>query len=225
MLLFKNPITLYIKFLLNYLSNKLRYKNFCQGYMSFVNKTIIGQYVSIYDNIQVSGSEINDFSYISINSRIVRTKIGKFCSIGPNCLFGWGLHPTNNFVSTHPAFYSLGKQTSITFAEKSHFEEHKNILIGNDVWIGANVIIVDGVSIGDGVIIAAGAVVTSNVPDYAIYGGVPAKLIRYRFDEKTINELLNSKWWDKDVEWLKSNYKIFLDINEFRRNYLRVSNK
>lgn len=218
MILIKNPITLYLKFLFNYLSNRIRYKNFYQGYMSFVNKTNIGNFVKIYDNVHVNDSEINDFTYISINSRIVRTKIGKFCSIGPNCLFGWGLHPTDKFVSTHPAFYSVGNQAGLTFVAKNYFQEYSFISIGNDVWIGANVVIIDGVQIGNGAIIAAGAVVTTDVPDYAIYGGVPAKLIRYRFDEKTISDLLKSRWWEKDLEWLKTNHKKFLNIDEFLNN-------
>jgi virginiamycin A acetyltransferase len=219
MMILKNPITLYLQFLLNYFKNKFKYKEIYQGYMTTISNSKIGKYVKIYNNTYVNDCEIGDLTYISINSRIVRTKIGKFCAIGPNCLFGWGLHPTDKFVSTHPAFYSKGKQAGITFAEKSFFEEYKRIIIGNDVWIGANVIILDGVQIGHGAIIAAGAVVTKDVPDYAICGGVPAKLIRYRFDEKTINDLLDSKWWDKDIEWLKSNYKSFLDIEEFRKNY------
>jgi acetyltransferase-like isoleucine patch superfamily enzyme len=118
-------------------------------------------------------------------------------------------------VSTHPIFYSTKAQAGITFADRDYFEERKPIKIGNDVFIGANVIVLDGVTIGDGAIIAAGAVVTKNVPPYSIYGGVPAKLIRYRFEQETIDFLVNFQWWNKDREWLKNNFKYFHNIKEF----------
>ena len=214
--LFKNPITIYFLFLLNLFRNKLKFKKFYQGYYAMVSNSHIDEWVCIYDEALINNCKIGSFTYVSSNTRIGRTEIGKFCSIGPDCKIGWGLHPTKSFVSTHPAFYSLAKQAGITFADKNYFEETKNIKIGNDVWIGANVVIIDGVTIGDGAIIAAGAVVTQDIPNYAIYGGVPAKLIRYRFDENTIEYLLSTKWWNNDTEWFKKNYKEFLDIEKFK---------
>jgi acetyltransferase-like isoleucine patch superfamily enzyme len=130
-----------------------------------------------------------------------------------------GIHPSRDFVSTHPIFFSTKKQVGITFADKDYFQEEKGIKIGNDVWIGANVIILDGVTIGDGAIIGAGAVVTKDVPPYSIYGGVPAKLIRYRFEQKTIDFLVKFKWWNKDEEWLKTNFQDFHNIDTFLQRY------
>ncbi|WP_275950878.1 CatB-related O-acetyltransferase [Cytobacillus citreus] len=75
-----------------------------------------------------------------------------------------------------------------------------NTVIGNDVWIGYNATIMPGVNIGDGAIIATNAVVTKDVPSFSIVGGNPAKLIRYRFEEKTIDVLNTFKWWDWDIE-------------------------
>ena len=139
---------------------------------------------------------------------IYNATIGKFSSIASFVKIGLGIHPTKDFVSTHYAFYSNKKKLTKTFSDKNYIEENKNVSIGNDVWIGANAIILDGITISDGAIIGAGAVVTKDVPPYAIVGGVPAKIIRYRFDEDTIKKLLEISWWDFPITWLEKNYKL-----------------
>ncbi|MCK5050748.1 MAG: CatB-related O-acetyltransferase [Candidatus Cloacimonetes bacterium] len=162
-------------------------------------------------------------SYIANNSIIKRTKIGKFCAIGDNVRTSLGIHPTNDFVSIHPSFFSLHPPVKLAFANEQLFEEHKYINaeknyvveIGNDVWIGNNVLIIDGVTIADGAVIAAGAVVIEDVEPYSIVGGVPAKEIRKRFNEDEIIFLLDLKWWDKDLKWIYENKEKFNDINIF----------
>ena len=89
------------------------------------------------------------------------------------------------------------------------------MVLGNDVWIGANVVIADGVRIGNGAILGAGAVVVSNVPDYAVYGGVPARLIRYRFAPSQIDWLNELAWWNRDDTWLRANCRSFQNISRF----------
>ena len=76
------------------------------------------------------------------------------------------------------------------------YESCPKTFIGNDVWIGADVKIKSGITIGNGAVIGAGAVVTKNIPDFAVVGGVPAKIIKYRFDDETISKLLDSNWWE-----------------------------
>ncbi|MBD2101744.1 CatB-related O-acetyltransferase [Leptolyngbya sp. FACHB-261] len=171
----------------------------------------------ICDHAKLFRCEIGTFTYIGNNTHMYETTIGKFCSIGPNCQFGLGMHPSREFVSSHPIFFSTGKQVGITFADRNYFEEKKPIEVGNDVWIGANVTVLDGVTIADGAIIAAGAVVTKDVPPYAIYGGIPAKLIRHKFEQEQIEFLLNFKWWNQDEKWLKDRFKDFHNIDEFIR--------
>ena len=145
----------------------------------------------IYQPASISSDVcIGDYSYIASSSHISMTTIGKFCSIGPSFLCGWGIHPLNG-ISTHPMFYSTRKQNGMTMSSIDKCTERKQITIGNDVFIGANVTILDGVSVGDGCVIGAGAVVTKDVPDYAIVGGVPEKLIRYRFSKEQIAALHN----------------------------------
>ena len=172
-----------------------------------------------YDNVNLNASKVGMGTYIAFNSFMPRTKIGRFCAIGENVRTHLGLHPTKEWVSIHPAFFSNQAQAGFTFTDENLFEEHKYIddekkyvvEIGNDVWIANNVIIMDGVTIGDGAVIAAGAVVTKGVEPYSIVGGVPAKLIRKRFSDEQIEKLLKIKWWDWNYEKIKENYKNFSD--------------
>lgn len=164
---------------------------------------------------------IGRHSYIGRNSHIYG-KVGKFCSIGSDVKVIIATHPVHTFVSTSPVFYSLKKQCGVTFSECQCFDENlsvndkfKGIKIGNDVWIGDNVLILGNVEIGDGAIIAAGSVVTKNVNPYCIIGGNPAKIIRYRFEDKTIEILLKSKWWNQSDYWLKTNIGLLRSIESF----------
>lgn len=119
--------------------------------------------------------------------------IGKFCSIagGVTIIIG-GEHPTHT-VTTSSFPYQENK-TAHHHTTKRVAEE--DVIIGNDVWIGSNATILTGVTIGHGAVVGAGALVTKDIPPYAIVGGVPTRIIRYRFDEETINALLDNPWWE-----------------------------
>ena len=213
---FKSPLFKYFRFMFNFLKNKFKYKskNIYQSYMSIVHKSELGENIKLYPHAKVNYSKVESYTYIGTNTVISRTKVGKFCSIAPNCLIGPGSHPTN-YVSTSPVFYSNRNRLCVTFSDEEYFEEFSNVIIGNDVWIGEGALIMGGIKIGDGAIIAARSVVTKDVPNYAIWGGIPAKLIRYRFSEDKIQVLLSEKWWDKDESWLRHNFQKFHDIGDF----------
>ena len=112
-----------------------------------------------------------------------------------------------NFLSTSPYLYldAFGYKTENTPHHNEFWAKAiQPITIGNDVWIGDNVIIKNGVTVGDGAVIGAGAIVTKDVPPYAIAAGVPAKIIRYRFDERTVRRLSETKWWSLPDDVIKT---------------------
>ena len=215
MTLLKTPFLVYLKRYFRAKMLEFKNKNLKIGYMTYIDNCEFGIFNTLYDQISLNEVSLGDYTYIANDTSISKTIIGKFCSIGGGCKIGLGKHPSKTFVSTHPIFFSTFKQTQISFADKNNFKEYENITIGNDVWIGHGSIIVDGINISDGVIVAAGAVVTKDIPPYAIVAGVPAKIIKYRFEKDKIKKLLKLKWWNDDLESLKKNYKIFHNIDDF----------
>lgn len=166
-------------------------------------------------------------SYIGPRSNI-SGKIGNFTSIGPDVKIISGTHPYKiPFVSTSPVFYSLQKQNGITLTKTQRFDESLmfdkvqgfSVSIGHDCWIGDRVLVIGGVCIGNGAMILAGSIVTKNIPPFAIAGGVPAKVIKYRFDQDTINFLESFKWWNKDVSWMMKNIELMNDMEKLKNEF------
>ncbi len=152
--------------------------------------------------ISFKGS-IGAYTYIRKGSRLSPglNSIGRFCSIAPGVLIGDGNHPVD-WLSTHPFQWGatplVQEKTGITQYRKAN----ASINIGNDVWIGTNVVITPGVTVGNGAVLAAGCIVAKDVPAYAIVGGVPARVIRYRFERELIEQLEQSQWWKYSPESL-----------------------
>ena len=178
----------------------------------------VDKHIVLYAPYSLSESNIGRCTYVAQNSHISKAEIGSFCSIGPNFICGWGIHPTNG-ISTAPMFYSTMKQNGMTFSKTCKIEERKPIVIGNDVFIGANVVILDGVTIGDGAVIGAGAVVSKDIPPYAVAIGCPIKVVRYRFDERQVEAMSRIRWWDFDDEELNNVEKMFFDVDGFINKY------
>ena len=173
-----------------------------------------GKHVEVYAPYFLHDVTIGDYSYIAKDSSISHCAIGKFCSIGPHFCCGLGSHPTKG-ISTAPMFYSTAKQNGITLCSEDKIQEFLPTTIGNDVFIGANVTVLDGVEIGDGAVIGAGAVVTKDIPPYAIAVGIPAKVVKYRFDEDSIQKLQQKEWWNGSIEDIKRVERHFWSIEDF----------
>lgn len=141
------------------------------------------------------------YSYAGAATYITDAHIGSFCSIGGDVHIGGGVHPMGT-VSTSPVFLHGGNFLRKNFADIPYVPS-ETVQIGNDVWIGESAYIKAGVRIGSGSVIGAHAVVTHNVEPYSIVAGVPAKVLRKRFDDETIEKLLALKWWNWPDEKLK----------------------
>lgn len=185
---------------------------------SNMKNTKVEQQVKIYEPYDISDSLIGRYSYIARNSHISNSTIGGFCSIGPNLVCGWGIHPTS-FISTHPMFYSTQKQNGISFSQVDKIKERKPIIIGNDVFIGANVTILDGVTIGDGAVIGAGAVVSKDIPPFAVAIGCPIQIKNYRFSDEQRMELKKIQWWNFPEQQLQFVEQYAEDVDEFIKKF------
>lgn len=199
------------------------------GKVHFPYSAIIGKHAqfegfnSMGKNSAFSG-KMGRFSYMANDCDLFAT-IGRFTSIGDHVKSIMFRHPvTYPYVSTSPMFYSTLEQCGTTFATNELFEEcvmadeeeHSAVVIGNDCWINSYVTIISGVTIGDGAVVLAGAVVTRDVPPYAIVAGVPAKVIKYRYEKQDCDWLLQTQWWNKDEGWLRENWSAFNDIEKLR---------
>lgn len=202
-------------------SVKISWKSNCQQTANFEGMCAIHHHTYFKGSMGL-GSYISYNSYISAN-------IGRFTSIAQRVICNGGTHAYKApFATTSPCFFStknVHMQCGKTFATKEmineiRYSDNENrilVTIGSDCWIGDGAFIVGGTKIEDGAVVLAHAVVTKNVPPYAIVGGVPAKIIGYRYDKETIDFLLKTKWWNKSPKWLRENWEYLCDIEKLKQ--------
>jgi acetyltransferase-like isoleucine patch superfamily enzyme len=181
---------------------------------------------------EIVHSQIGFGTYIAQNSIIINSKIGRYSAVGYESLIGG--HPLHEVASIHPALYSTQGQYGFTYVDEDAYKEYHyvdetnkwSIVIGNDVWVTAgSTKIIQGVTIGDGAVVLADAVVTKNVLPYAIVGGVPAKVVDYRFTPEQIDFLLKLRWWDRNEHWIKDHAKYFKSIDLLMKVVAEEENK
>lgn len=179
----------------------------CLAFVSSNNQ--IDAKTTIFRGVKIKGSSVGAYTYIGANTDVENATIGKFCSISDHCRIGMGGHNIRQ-LSTSPIFTEARNGTKFQWVEKDvNSVPRKYVVVGNDVLIGSHALIQGDVTIGDGAVIGTGAVVTKDVPPYAIVGGVPARVIKYRFPEDVIERLLELKWWDKDENELRKHIELF----------------
>ena len=182
-----------------------------KGYRNYIKHTdaspVYREYRMNFSGSMVGGYDYKDYLAVTMGPRSYMVGaelkleppcamlIGRYCSIADDVLFMANNDYDYKATATYP-LYLLNKSMPSKYREgESIHSPKRQIIIGNDVWIGTRATICSGVRIGNGAIVAAGAVVTKDVPPYAIVGGNPAKVIKYRFDEETIGKLQEVKWW------------------------------
>lgn len=179
-------------------------------YTAYVAKSVVVEHpIHVCPRVEIHSGKVGRYLFVNAGTVIYGgVQIGRFCSIARSCQIGCAEHPLH-YLST--SFFRISKdifpKDSVSQAaellEFAPLEKQKtsiNNTIGNDVWIGAGAFVLFGVNIGDGAVIGAGAVVTKDVPPYAIVAGSPARVVKMRFDEETVEALLELKWWDLPIE-------------------------
>jgi acetyltransferase-like isoleucine patch superfamily enzyme len=163
----------------------------------------LGPFFALRDSQIGPDVTVGRYSGFSKDCFFARGTMGSFCAVGARVAINPFNHPTDwlsvNEFQYHPrSFDWVDEYNAIERLERTP-DMFEPVTIGHDVWIGHNVNVMAGVTVGTGAVLAAGAVVTKDVPPYAVVGGVSAKLIRYRFDERTIERLLQVRWWEFDL--------------------------
>lgn len=191
-------------------------------------KAIVGSHIHptavIYSGGHIVNSSIGRYSYCSYNCKIVHAEIGAFCSISDHVYIGGEEHPMD-WVSTSPVFQNIRHSGPTKRFAKFDVPSVKHTIIGSDVWIGHGTTIKQGVTIGNGAVVGSNALVTKDVPPYAIVGGVPAKVIKYRFDEEIIESLLRTEWWMLPDEKLQEYAHLVKEPDKFIHQLITVSSE
>lgn len=188
------------------------------GDFSTVRESVIGERSSLQRYGDIWRLKLGRYSCIGRVSTLQSCEVGSFCALADYLTIGCDDHDYK-MLTTHPFWHdkSWGILKDAEFSRYYHEKEYEQpCVIGNDVWFGAGVTVCRNVKIGDGCVIGAGAVITRDIEPYSVVVGVPGKVIKKRFDDKTIERLLKAKWWNLPISVIESNIHLFKDghLNE-----------
>ena len=161
-----------------------------------IRDSSFGAYCEVGARTRVTESTFGDYAYVVNDSDIIYTTVGKFCSIAAHTRINPGNHPLDRVALSHFTYRSRSYGLGSDDADFFEWRRGHRAVLGNDVWIGHGAIVLPGVHLGNGAAIGAGAVVSRDVPPFAIVVGVPARIVRYRFEPEIIAALERIAWWD-----------------------------
>lgn len=187
-----------LSYRLQILSERIKYR--LRSLRFYTRDILIG------DNYQIGEYTYGRPKVITF-AKDTRLIIGKFCSIAANVKIVLGADHRMDWVSTYP-FPALGKIWPEADGVQGHPTSKGDVVIGNDVWIAEGAVILSGVKIGDGAVIGSQAVVSKDIEPYAVVSGNPARLVKKRFDEDTINKLLQIQWWNWPIERIRKHMRL-----------------
>lgn len=200
---------------INYLPSLFSIKKLKNRRLSFLclwdKESEFTEYTELERFVKIHNVKIGKYSRLDSGCIATNLEMGNFSMVGPNTIINLGRHPLN-YLTPHAIFYYKGNwgwHDDWVEPLPESFDKMPQVKIGNDVWIGSRVTIMGGVTIGDGAVIATGAVVTKDIPPFAIAGGVPAKIIKYKFPSEIIQRLLEIKWWNLEDEEITKHLDLF----------------
>lgn len=215
----------YIQKIIEYCIYNWKYRGICRFKMgAHAKRGSCFEGMNLLGHDSVFRGKLGFGSYIG-DRCCLHAYIGRFTSIAPGVSCNSGTHPYRQpYATTSPCFVfpnhpggSFAKTEMFNGQRNIDSKRHIDIIIGNDCWIGQEVFFVGGITVGNGAVVLARAVVTKDIPPYSIVGGVPARILGYRYDKETIELLNNSQWWELPLEWLRLNWRKLSDLERLKK--------
>jgi phosphonate metabolism protein (transferase hexapeptide repeat family) len=182
-----------------------------------VRDSTLGAWTAIGARTSIAESTLGDYSYVVSDCQVIYAEIGKFCSIAAASRINPGNHPLERAALHHFTYRSASYELGADDNDFFQWRRDHRVTLGNDVWIGHGAVVLPGITIGSGAVLGAGAVASKDIPPFAIAVGVPAKTLRFRFPEATVERLLRLAWWDWPRERLATTLPAFraLSVEDF----------